>query len=227
MVYLKQENVKTMKKSNSTKRKYDSTRRQAQAGETRRQILEAAHKLFIEYGYAGATIEAIAKEAGVALKTVYAIFKNKWKILATLLNNSSSNSGEENIPMLERAGPKAVAQERDQRRQLQLFAQVIANNMGGAAYISEIMQVAAKTEADVDKMVQNLNKQRWQHMAVAVQQITTNGPLQEKMDEAHATDIVWTLTSPEVFLLLTRDRGWSKEKYAEWLADTLTRTLLP
>ena len=216
-----------MAKSNSSKRKYDSTRRQAQAGETRRQILEAAHKLFIKHGYAGATIEAIAKEAGVALKTVYAVFKNKWKILVTLLNNSSSNSGEENIPMFERAGPKAVSQERDQRRQLQMFAQVIANNMEGAAYISEIMQAAAKTEADVDKMVQNLNKQRWQHMAVAVQQIVTNGPLQEKMDEAHATDIVWTLTSPEVFLLLTRDRGWSKEKYAEWLADTLTRTLLP
>jgi AcrR family transcriptional regulator len=216
-----------MPKSNSTKRKYDSTRRQAQAGETRRQILEAAHKLFIEHGYAGATIEAIAKEAGVALKTVYAVFKNKWKILVTLLNNSSSNSSEENIPMLERAGPKAIAQERNQRRQLQMFAQVIANNMGGAAHISEIMQVAAKTEADVNKMVQNLNKQRWQHMAVAVQQILTNGPLQEKIDEAHATDIVWTLTSPEVFLLLTRDRGWSKEKYAEWLADSLITALLP
>jgi AcrR family transcriptional regulator len=216
-----------MPKSNSTKRKYDSTRRQAQAGETHRQILEAAHKLFIEHGYAGATIEAIAKEAGVALKTVYAVFKNKWKILVTLLNNSSSNSGEENIPMLERAGPRAVAQERDQRRQLQMFARVIANNLEGAAYIAEIMQVAAKTEADVDKMVQNLNQQRWQHMAVAVLQIVNNGSLKEEMDAALATDIVWTLTSPEVFLLLTRDRGWSKEKYAEWLADTLIRALLP
>lgn len=216
-----------MAKSNSSKRKYDSTRRQAQAGETRRQILEAAHKLFVEHGYAGATIEAIAKEAGVALKTVYAVFKNKWKILVTLLNNSSSTSGEENLPMLERAGPKAVAQEHDQRRQLQIFAQVVADNMEGAAYISEIMNVAAKTEADVDKLVQNLNQQRWQHMSVAVRQFASNGPLREKMDMAYATDTIWTLTSPEVFLLLTRDRGWSKEKYTEWLADTLTRVLLP
>ena len=215
-----------MLKSNSTKRKYNSTRRQTQVGETRRQILEAAHKLFIERSYAGATIEAIAKEAGVALKTVYAVFTNKRKILVTLLNSSSSNSGEENIPVLERAGPKAVSQERDQRRQLQMFAQVIADNMEGAAYIAEIMNVAAKTEADIDKMVQNLNKQRWQHMAVAVRQIAFNGPLREK-DEAFATDTVWTLTSPEVFLLLTRDRGWSKEKYTEWLADSLIRALLP
>lgn len=216
-----------MPKSISSKRKYDSTRRQAQASETRRQILEAAYKLFIERGYAGTTIESIAEEAGVALKTVYAVFKNKWKILVTLLNISSSNSGEENIPMLERAGPKAVSKERDQRRQLQMFAQVIADNLEGAAYIAEIMHVAAKTEPDVDRMVQNLNQQRWQHMAFAVRQIASNGPLQEIMDEAYATDSVWTLTSPEVFLLLTRDRGWSKEKYAQWLADALTKVLLP
>jgi AcrR family transcriptional regulator len=216
-----------MPKSTSTKRKYDSSRRQRQASETRRQILEAAHKLFIERGYAGATIEAIAKEAGVALKTVYAVFKNKRKILVTLLNISSSASGEENIPVVERSGPKAVAQERDQRRQLQMFAEVVASNLEGAAPIAEIMQVAAKTEADIDRLVQNLNKQRWQHMGIAVQQVAPNGPLRENMDTLYATDTVWTLTSPEVFLLLTRDRGWSKEKYAEWLADMLTRVLLP
>lgn len=211
----------------SSKRKYDSTRRRAQADETRRQILEAAHKLFIERGYAGATMEAIAEEAGVALKTVYAVFKNKWKILVTLLNISSSNRDEENILLPERAGPKAVSQERDQRRQLQMFAEVVANNLEGAAEISEIMNVAAKTEQNIDKLVRYLNKQRWNHMALFVQQIASNGPLKGKMDEGHATDSVWTLTSPEVFLLLTRNRGWPKEKYTQWLADILIEVLLP
>ena len=59
---------RAMTKLNSPKRKYDSTRRQAQADETRRQILTAAHKLFIERGYAGATIEAIAAEAELLQK---------------------------------------------------------------------------------------------------------------------------------------------------------------
>ena len=64
-------------------------------------------------------------------------------------------------------------------------------------------------------------------MTLAVQQLAANGPFREKMDEAYATDTVWTLTSPEVFLLLVQDRGWSKKKYAGWLTDTLIRTLLP
>lgn len=216
-----------MTQPTSSKRKYDSTRRQAQADETRRQILIAAHKLFIERGYAGATIEAIATEAGVAPETIYAVFKNKKKILVNLINFLSATRAEEKIPLLQRAGPQAVAQERDQRRQLKMFAQIVADNLEGAAPISEIILVAAKTERDVDKLMQHLIKQRWQHMTVAVQQIASNGPFREKIDEAHATDIVWTLTSPEVFLLLTRDLSWPKEKYVQWLAETLARVLLP
>lgn len=215
-----------MKKSPPQKRQYDSTRRQAQAEETRRRILDAAHQLFMERGYAGATIDAIAQGAGVALKTVYAVFENKRNILLELLNRSSSDRGEEQLPVLERPSVKAVTRERDPRRQLEMFAQVIAGNLEGAASIAEIMNVAAKTEPDIHELVEKLNKQRWRNMAFAVKQFASNGPLREE-NEASATDTVWTLTSPEVFLLLTRDRDWSKEKYAQWLADTLTRALLP
>lgn len=216
-----------MKRSNPPKRKYDSTRRQAQADETRRQILTAANKLFAERGYAGATIEAIASEARVAPETIYATFRNKGKILASLVNFLSATREEERVPLLERAGPRAVAQERDQRRQLQLFAQVVANNLEGNASISEIILVAAKTDPDIEKILKHFIKQRRQHMAVAVHQIAANGPFRENMDEEYAIDTVWTLASPETFLLLTRDLGWSTEKYIQWLADTLARVLLP
>jgi AcrR family transcriptional regulator len=216
-----------MTKSNSPKRRYDSTRRQAQADETRRQMLTAAHKLFIERGYAGATIEAIAAAAGVAPETIYAVFKNKGRILVSLINFLSATRAEERVPLLERAGPQAVAREHNQRRQLKIFAQVVANNLEGNASMSEIILVAAKTDHDIKKIMQQLIKQRRQHMAVAVRQIASNGPFRENMDEAYATDTVWTLTSPEVFLLLTRDLGWAKEKYAQWLAETLIRVLLP
>ena len=64
-------------------------------------------------------------------------------------------------------------------------------------------------------------------LELVVQQVAANGPFRENVDEVYATDVVWTLTSPEVFLLLTLERNWSKEKYAEWLADMLTRALLP
>jgi AcrR family transcriptional regulator len=218
--------MSSLKKPTPIKRKYDSTRRQAQAEETRQRILDAARTLFMERGYAGATINEIANEAGIALKTVYAVFENKHNILIELLNKSSSDRGEEHLPVLERPSVKAVTQERDPRRQIEMFAEVVAGNLEGSAFIGEIMKIAAKTEPEIRELVDRLNKQRWQNMAFAVKQFTANGPLREK-DAASATDTAWTLTSPEVFLLLTRERGLSKKKYAEWLADKLIRALLP
>ena len=218
---------RAMKKPESSKRVYDSSRRQAQANETQRHILEAARKLFMERGYLGATAEAIAAEAGVSAQTIYAIFKNKKKILVSLMNVSPTTGIEDHTPMHERANVQAVSQEHDQRRQLQMFAQVVANNLEQVAGVFEVMREAAKVEPDFERIIQKLNKQRLEHMTLAVQQIASNGPFRDNMNEAYARDTVWTLTSGEVFLLLTRDRGWSKENYAEWLADMLIRALLP
>jgi AcrR family transcriptional regulator len=216
-----------MTKLKSSKRTYDSSRRRAQANETRRHILEAARKLFIERGYAGATAEAIAAEAGVAAQTIYAIFKNKKRILVSLMNVSPATGVEDHTPMAERASVQAVSKERDRRRQLQMFAQVVANNLDQVSAVFEVMTDAAKMEQDLNRIIQKLNKQRLENMTFAVQQIAKNGPFRENMDEEYARDTVWTLTSGEVFLLLTRDRGWPKEKYAQWLADTLARVLFP
>ena len=210
-----------------SKREYDSTNRQAQADETRRRILEAARRQFMERGYAGATTESIAAEAGISAQTIYAIFKNKKKLLIHLMNVSPATDVEDYTPISERSTVQAVAEERDQHRQIQMFAQVVANNLDQVAAISEILADAAKIDPDFDRILKKLNKQRLEHMTLAVQQIAANSPLRGNMEETYARDTIWGLTSPEVFLLLTRDRGWSKEEYAEWLADMLTRVLLP
>ena len=54
----------------SVKRDYRSELRAAQALETRRSIVAAASKLFVEDGYVATTIDAVAVAAGVSRKTV-------------------------------------------------------------------------------------------------------------------------------------------------------------
>ena len=143
------------------------------------------------------------------------------------MNVSPTTGVEDHTPMPERPSVLAVGLERDQRRQLQMFAQVVAGNLNQVAGVFEVMMEAARVEPDFERIVEKLNKQRLEHMMEAVRQISANGPFRGNMDETYARDIVWTLTSGEVFLLLTRERGWSKEEYAEWLADMLIRALLP
>jgi AcrR family transcriptional regulator len=211
---------------NKPTRTYDSTRRQAQARQTRQQIADAARKLFSQHSYAGATIEAIAQQAGVASATVYSAFGSKLKILSHLLN-ISIRGDDAPIPMLERPDTQTILQENDQLQQLRMVARGIATVIERAAPVLEIMRIAAKTEPDIGTLLKQMLDERWQNMAIVIEHVVANGPLREGITPAQATDIVWTLMSAEVYLLLTVDRGWSKDQYTEWLADSLIRLLLP
>jgi len=209
-----------------TKRQYNSTRRQTQARETRLQIVESARKQFVAYGYAGATIEAIAREAGVAPETIFAVFGNKRAILAYLIGISVGGD-DQSIPLLQRPGPQSVLQERDPVRQLHRFAQDITGILERVAPVFEIMRMAAKTEPDIAELLHNLLEQRLHNLAVFVQHLSTHTALRDGLNVEQAAEIVWAITSPEVFSLLSVDREWSKEHYVYWLGDTLTRLLLP
>jgi TetR/AcrR family transcriptional regulator of autoinduction and epiphytic fitness len=207
------------------RRPYRSTRRQAQARQTRRQILAAAGELFVEKGYSGATIEAIARQAGVAQETIFAVFGNKRNLLSKLVDFAVGGD-ELPISLLERPGPQRVLHESDPVQQLHLFAADIVNILERVAPLFEVLRMAAKTEADIAELLQNLLAERMRNMQVFVGQLAAHSPLRPGLDLAQAAESVWALSSPEVYNLFTIDRGWSKEKYARWLGDSLAQLLL-
>src|SRR5690242_8489793 len=67
----------------SEKRAYRSTVREESARRTRRQIVSAAAELFVERGYAGTTVEAVAERAGVSRRTVFSSVGSKVELLKT------------------------------------------------------------------------------------------------------------------------------------------------
>jgi AcrR family transcriptional regulator len=210
---------------NRTKRKYVSHRRQAQARETQSQIVQAARRLFIERGYTGTTIEQIAAEAGVAVETVYATFGSKRVVLSRLVHVSVVGDNEP-VPLLERQGPQAVRRERDQRRQIAIFANDIRGIMERVGPVSGIMRTAAETEPDIAALLRGILEERLLGMTQFVSWLAGNGPLRDGLAIADAAETVWTLTSAEVHHLLTVDRGWSGDRYEAWLRDALDRLLL-
>jgi len=215
-----------MSRAAPPKRKYDSSRRQAQARQTRRQIAEAARRLFYEYGDSGTTLQAIAQQAGVALQTVYAVFGSKNKILWHLMDISVGGDNQP-IALLDRPGPQAVLRGTDQHRQITMFARGIAEILGRVAPLFEVLRAAAKTEEASRDLLRNLIRERMENMTVFVQHLAGNGSLRGGMGQGAAAEIVWTVTSPEVYLLLTRDRAYTQDRYAAWLEAVLERLLLP
>ena len=215
-----------MSKKSPPRRKYDSTRRQAQARETRMQIARSARTLFLERGYAGTTIEAIADKAGVAPETVYATFKNKRRILSFVFDISVGGD-DQPVRVINRPEPQAVLHETDQHRQLTMFAKDITGILSRAAPVFEVMRGAAKTEPEIASLIHRLLRERLRNMRMVAEHIAANAPLRQNLDKDAAGEMIWAMTSPELYQLLTVDLGWKNEKYTQWLMDTLIRLLLP
>ena len=210
----------------SQTRKYDSSRRQAQARQTRLQIAEAARALFLERGYGGTSIEAIADKAGVAPETIYASFKNKRNVLSFVFDIAIGGD-DEDIRLLDRPDPQAVLQETDQQRQLTMFAHDITKILHRAAPVFEILRIAAKTEPEIAELVRRLLQERLANMNRVAKAVAANGHLRENLNRTRAAEVIWSMTSPELYLLLTRELRWTDEQYAQWLADALIRLVLP
>ena len=60
-----------------SRRPYDSSGRRSQARRARADIIDNARELFIEHGYTGTTMAAIAARAGVSVETIYKSIGNK------------------------------------------------------------------------------------------------------------------------------------------------------
>jgi AcrR family transcriptional regulator len=208
------------------KRKYDSTRRKAQARETRQKIAESARSLFFKRGYSGTTINAIAHAARVAPETVYAVFGSKCRILSHLMDISIGGD-DQPIHLLDRPEPQEVLHDTDPQRQIRMFSHGITEIMLRAAPLFEVVRTAAKTEKNIAELLQHLLKERLENMARVVEHIARNTSLREGMEGSRAAELIWTITSPEVFLLLTRDLNYSADQYTDWLQSTLIRQLLP
>ena len=103
------------------RRAYHSPRRQQQAAATRRAILAAAERLFRRDGYPATTMEAIAEEAGVSLKTVYLPFSTKSGLLRALWDLRLKGD-EGDPPVAQHEWFLQVMEERDPVRKLELNA---------------------------------------------------------------------------------------------------------
>jgi hypothetical protein len=103
----------------------------------------------------------------------------------------------------------------------------MAGIMSRAAPVFEIMSGAAKTEPEIAELLHNRLQERLKNLTIFVRSLAANGPLLDGLDVEQAGEIVWAMTSPELYQLLTGSRNWPTDRYVQWLTDTLVRLLLP
>ncbi len=201
-------------------------RRARRAAETRRRIVEAAAKLFVERGYAATTIDAVAAEADVAVETVYARFKNKRNLFEAYLDVSIVGDAEP-VPLLDRPEVKAVADATDQREQVRLTAGIMRGILQRNAPVQAVIRTAIAVDPELDALAEEDEARRKASQRSFAEMLSSRGPLRDGLSIADAAETVSALANPETYAYLTRRRGWTAARFQRWLEESLTLLLLP
>lgn len=209
----------------SSKRAYDSSSRTEAARATRQSILDAARRVFLDKGYAAATMPAIAQAAGVALDTVYATVGKK-PALFRLLIDLAISGGDRAAPAEERTYVRAIRAEPDAAQKLQIYAAALSDIQQRLAPLFRVLQGAAALDPELAALWENISQRRAKNMRLLVADLAATGRLRPELSVARAADIIWSMNSPEFYLLLVEQRRWTPKAFERWLGDAWIRLLL-
>ncbi|GHE36977.1 DNA-binding protein [Streptosporangium violaceochromogenes] len=206
-------------------RSYRSPLRAEQALRTRRAILEAARAVFVERGYAAATIPEVARASGVAVDTVYAAVGRK-PVLFRLLIETALSGEDHPVEAGQRDYVHRIRQAATAGEKIAVYAAAIRPIQERIAPLFVALRDASGQDAELAELWQEVAERRAANMRLFAQDLAATGELRADLTLDEVADVVWSTNAPEYYLLLVHDRGWTPERFEQWLADAWRRLLL-
>jgi AcrR family transcriptional regulator len=199
-------------------RPYEQRARAEEAERTRMRIIEAVFTRLREAPAEPVSLDRIARLAGVARSTVYAIFGSRSGLFDAVGRELSSRSGyarlvdakhqpdaREHLRAGFRAACEMLAANRDIYRALRSMAQLDEEAVGG--------------------VVRRMDEERAAGMARLAGRLAEQGVLRDGLAVKDAEHILWVLSSFESFDALFTGRGLSTRRAAELLVGMAERAL--
>lgn len=212
--------------SSGGRRSYDATNRRRRAEDERRatraRVVRAATDLFVRNGYTGTTMADIAREAGVAMQSVYSAGRSKADLLQAAVQHAVAGDDAE-ILVHERPAFAALATELDPVRQTHLLADLTIEIQQRSAPIQTALRQAAAVDDAVARALVDEHRHRLETFRAIVGMLPAD---RLKHSPEQCADTAWAIASPEVFILLRSVRGWSWDEIREWLRRTYVDLLL-
>jgi AcrR family transcriptional regulator len=173
------------------------------------------------------TMAGVAAAAGVSAQTVYKAFGNKPALLKRVYDVTLVGD-DEPVPFADRPEVAALHAETDARRLLAGYAavgRILIERLGPLLRV--LLAGARAGDPQLQEFVATANGERLVGATMTVQRLIELGPLREGVTPERARDAIWTLNSVEVWSLLTEQRGWSGDEYAEWVGRAMADAVLP
>jgi AcrR family transcriptional regulator len=180
-------------------RPYHSDRRRAAASQTRAHILAAARALLAsEAGLAGFSVDAVAREAGVARMTVYYQFASRLGLLDALFDDLAERGGMTALP--------AAFSNPDPLGALDAFIAAFCRFWDSDRLVIRRLRAAAAVDPELETALRARDERRRQGLQVLVPRL--GGPGERPAPEVIAArvDLLWVLTGFATFDALAESR---------------------
>ena len=209
----------------SSGRAYTSVRRQEQARQTRRAILDAAARLFVDPGYAATRLTAVAAEAGVAVQTLYAVFGSKRQLLSELVDVTIAGD-DTPVAMPDRAFVAEIRALPGARARLARYARQLTEIHERQAQVMLALAGAATADADAAAVWRKNLEDRQRGMTMFAADLAATGELREDLPAGRIADILWLAQDVRNYDRLVRERGWTPDEFQQWYVDTVAGAIL-
>ncbi len=201
----------------STRRPYASPLRAKRAEETRDALIHAATRRFTTDGWASTGMRDIARDAGVAVETLYKHFASKRKLLDAVVDRAAAGDAAP-VTVADRPEFRAMG-EGPRSRRVEAAAAVVAAINDRTGRLAAVIREAAASDAELAEVLRAARERQRTDVAAGVSLILGRPPTPAERDG------VWAIVSPEVYLLLTDASGWPLDAYERWLSATLEAVL--
>ena len=151
--------------------------RRERSRRTRMNIIRTAHAEFVEHGYHGATMAAIARRAGVATQTVYFVFHTKAELAGGVIDTAVLGP-DPTVPQ-DSTWWAEMRSAHTAHQALRAFLVGTAPLLARAAAVSEAVRAAALTDPEVRAIHQHRHDMQVSGYRQVVDTLAAKGPLRD------------------------------------------------
>jgi AcrR family transcriptional regulator len=204
-------------------RRYDSSGRKERARQTRETILDVAQSLFLRDGYGTTTVASVATAARVSVETVYKAFGGKPGLVRAIIERGLA--GDSPVPAPERSD-QIRDSEPDPTKIVMTWGRFTTEIAPRVAPTVMLARAAAATDPAIATLLDEIDAQRLSRMTLNARGLHDAGHLPANISVEDAADVLWTYSSPELYDLLVNRRGWSSQRYGQFIGEAMTAALL-
>jgi AcrR family transcriptional regulator len=192
--------------------------------------MKAAYTLFCERGYEGTTMADVAKQAGVAVQTVYFVFHTKRDLLSGSYELAVLGEADPLLP--ERQAWYLAAQRApDLSSAIKQLVAGAGEIVRRATPLDTVVRAAALDDEDSAAVWAHSEKLRFEGYRGMVELLATKARLRPGLNVERATHLLLMYLGPGVYRALVIDYGWTDEDWLEFVVraieDELFRPATP